>query len=247
MQLSIIQKFKNASIWEKIAEENLYPMLKEMMYPTEWANKFQRNRSLEAVSYFLVLVLFGYFYDPTFYIFAVLISVYTYRSKYKKVTNVYQAWKFNRHLQFTKFIRLLIPYLKKSKGSISLYTIFNRMLIRMEEEADRNSLYLLMSEMGNRPNQIEPFIDYAERSSGTDKSVLFMSTIFDFQQNPFNADVIDGLGRDSSEELLKSIDEIIHLKLKKFQNIPMKIVMTAFFLFVGFFISFAWDLVINIF
>lgn len=247
MQVSLLQKIKDAPFWERIAENNLYSMLNEMMYTKEWGNKFQRNRTFEAVAVFVLFMLFGYIFDSTFYIVGVIASVMLYRSKFNKVVHAYQMWKFNRHLQFTKFIRLLIPYLIKSKGKVSLYTIFNRMLLRIENETDRNSLFLLMSEMGNRPNNIQPFIEYAERSSGTDESIDFMSMIFDFQQNPHDADVIVELGKASSKEMLRSIDEIIHLKLQKFNSIPTKIVMTAFLLFIGFFIAFAWDLAISMF
>lgn len=157
--------------------------------------------------------------------------------RYKKIRSNYSTWKFQRHLQFSKFTRLLIPYLKQSKGQVSLYSVFNKILPRLEDEQDRNSLYKLMSEMSSKPSDIQPFIDYANRSSGTDMSVLFMSTIFDFQQSTFDTSVIDELGKIASEELINGIDEIINFKLRRFVFFPTKIVMSCFVIVIGFAIA----------
>ena len=91
--------------------------------------------------------------------------------------------------------------------------------------------------MLSKPSDIQPFIDYANRSSGTDMSVLFMSTIFDFQQSTFDTSVIDELGKIASEELINGIDEIINFKLRRFVFFPTKIVMTSFVIVIGFAIA----------
>ena len=156
-----------------------------------------------------------------------------YKMQGKRVDSFYRAWKFERQLNFSKFTRLVIPYLKASGGTMALYTIFNKILNRTENEADKRSLYQLMGEMGDTPESIQPFIDYAERSSGTDMSHLFMTTIFDFQQSTFDTSVIDELGQMASEDMMESIDEIIAMKLKRFAMFPTKGVMSSFILVAG--------------
>ena len=172
-----------------------------------------------------------------FYIAALILPIVFYKYKYNNILSQYTGWKFQRHLQFSKFTRLLIPYLKQNKGDASLYSIFNKILLRTENQEDKNSLYKLMTEMSNKPNDIQPFIDYANRSSGTDMSVLFMSTIFDYQQSSFDTSTIDELGKIASKELIHGIDEIINFKLRRFVFFPTKIVMSSFVIVLGFAIA----------
>ncbi|PEY45588.1 hypothetical protein CN356_31995, partial [Bacillus cereus] len=74
-------------------------------------------------------------------------------------------------------------------------------LNRMENPVDKNSLAKLMSEMTDKPNDIQPFTDYAMRSSGSDMSINIMQTIYDFQQNSSDTNVINELGQMTSAEL----------------------------------------------
>lgn len=225
---------KPMTIWEKTAEEELYSMLLEMGYRKESIDKVQRKRIFETIIVFIVFLTLGFVVNNFFFILAFIGTFYLYRSKFKHVLGNYQVWKFNRHLQFNKFTRLLIPYLLQAKGDVALYSIFNKILLRIINEVDRNSLYLLMSEMSSKPSDVNPFIDFANRSSGTDMSVLFMSTIFDFQQSTFDIEVINELGKLSSQELLSSIDDIIQMKLNRFNNFATKITMASFILFIGY-------------
>lgn len=228
---------KKKSLFEKIAEDDLYPMLLEMGNPLRVIEKYQKQRILQSILILTFFIILGVTVLPAFYLIGVISFVYVYYAKYTNVRRMYNNWKFQRHLQFTKFTRLLIPYLKESNGNISLYSIFNRILKRTENETDRNSLYRLMSEMNDRPNDIKPFVDYAERSSGTDMSILFMSTIFDFRQSTFDIEVIDELGKLASEEMLTGVDQIITFKLSRFNMFPTKVVMTSILIVIGFALS----------
>lgn len=225
---------KNKTIYSLLAEENLYPVLLEMGNPKSRIDQFQKKRVRESIIVGILMASCGFIISEWFYLFSVVIMFLFYKEKHKKIMRQYQVWKFQRHLQFSKFTRLLIPYLKESKGEVALYTIFNKLIQRMKEDADKNSLYKLMSQMSNNPNDIQPFIDYAERSSGTDMSVLFMSTIYDFQQSSSDTSVINELGKISSEELLENIDEIIKFKLNRFVYFPTKIVLPSIILVIGF-------------
>ena len=221
------------TIWEKIAEKRLYPQLREMGDSYEAIDRFQRKRVLIALFFGFIMLILAIFIMNWFYYAIPIAIIASYKMQIKKVDDYYRAWKFERQMNFSKFTRLVIPYLKASGGNMALYTIFNKILQRLDNEADRNSLYRLMGEMSDNPSDIQPFLDYAERSSGTDMSHLFMSTIFDFQQTTFNTDVIDELGKIASEDMMNSIDEIIEMKLRRFNMFPTKVVMTSFILVVG--------------
>lgn len=216
------------------AERDLYPILREMGHSKLEIDKFQKKRFRNSLIAFFLLLCMGLLISSWFYGAAFFGAFLFYKSRYKKIKAQYNVWKFQRHLQFSRFTRLLIPYLKQSAGKASLYSIFNRILIRMDNEEDRNSLYRLMTEMTDKPNDIQPFKDYAERSSGTDMAETFMSTIFDYQQTSFDSKVITKLGKISNKELIHGIDEIINYKLKRFAFFPTKIVMSCFVIVLGF-------------
>ncbi|RBP59283.1 hypothetical protein DES36_1198 [Alkalibaculum bacchi] len=225
---------KKSKFIRAIAEKDLYPMLKEMGDSEKRIDQFQRQRITQSISIGIIFLLFGLILSRWFYLGSIFLPLIVYKMKYRNISSKYATWKFQRHLQFSKFTRLLIPYLKQTRGQTSLYSIFNKILQRMENKQDKDLLYTLMTEMSNKPNDIEPFIDYANKSSGTDMSVLFMSTIFDFQQSSFDISVINELGKIASEELINGIDEIINFKLKRFVFFPTKIVMSSFVIVAGF-------------
>lgn len=228
------EKEKTSGMLEFLAEKDFYTMLIEMGNNRVDIDAYQRNRLLQTVLVFLAGVIAAVFIKWWIVIIGIVGAFLVYKRKYSTVKSMHGVWKFNRHLQFSKFTRLLIPYLKQSQGDVSLYMIFNKILQRTEVEEDRTSLYKLMTEMTDRPNDIEPFVDFANRSSGTDMSVLFMSTVYDYQQSSHNTTVIDELGKISSDELMKGVDEIIEYKLRRFVFFPTKIVMTSFVLTLGF-------------
>lgn len=221
------------SIWEKLAEDKLYHQLREMGDNSKNIDKFQKKRMLFSLMIVVIGCVAGMFVHKWLYLSGPIFGFTFYKMQAKKVENFYKGWKFMRQLNFSKFTRLVIPYLKASGGTAALYTIFNKILQRTEDESDKRSLYQLMGEMGDNPESLDPFTDFAERSSGTDMSHLFMSTIYDFQQSTFDVSVIDELGRMASEDMMNSIDEIIEMKLRRFVMFPTKVVMSSFILVAG--------------
>ncbi|WP_308036056.1 hypothetical protein [Virgibacillus sp. AGTR] len=219
------------SIWERFAEDKLYHQLREMGDTTKNIDKFQRKRALFSLFIVLIGCVTGAFVHVWLYLTGPIFGVVFYKMQAKKVDRFYKAWKFQRQLNFSKFTRLVIPYLKRR--TTALYTIFNKILQRTDDEADKRSLYQLMGEMGDNPESLDPFTDFAERSSGTDMSHLFMSTIYDFQHSTFDVSVIDELGRMASEDMMNAIDEIIEMKLRRFVMFPTKVVMSSFILVAG--------------
>lgn len=221
------------SIWEKSAEPLLYAMTREMGDNTKNIDAYQRKRVASSAFMFSIGMLLGLIIHPWLYLAGPVLGLFWYKSKLNHVKNYYRSWKFMRQLNFSQFCRLVIPYLKVSGGNAPLYTVFNKILERTRDEVDRQSLYRLMSEMGSNPSEIQPFLDFAERSSGSDMSHLFMSTIFDYQETTFDVSTIDELGQIASNDMMKSIDEIIRVKERRFVMFPTKIVMSSFILVAG--------------
>lgn len=226
-------KTYKATIWEKMIEQDVMQMFEMMGENIVSIRRFQRKRVIMTVLLAIVGVLAGVFIHRWLYLSAPIAGFFFYKMQSKRVTNYYRAWKFERQLNFSKFTRLIIPYLKAGGGKTPLYAIFTKILVRTEKEADKRSLSKLMADMAARPQEIEPFQEYAERSSGTDMSYLFMSTIFDFQQSTFDTSVIDELGQMAAEDMMTAIDEIIAMKLRRFVMFPTKVVLSSFILVAG--------------
>ncbi|SEG78279.1 hypothetical protein [Bacillus sp. ok061] len=217
-----------------LAEEKLYDMLEELGNTKKMIDNFQKKRIKQSLLMVVIGFFMGLFLSKWCYLLAVGLPFFFYRSKYNHVMKMYHAFKFERHLSFIKFMRLLIPYLKESEGGTSLYQILRKILKRTENPVDVNSIAKFMSELTDKPNDIQPFTDFAMRSSGTDMSVLFMQTIYDFQQNSYDTNVIDELGKIASAELQRAVNEIVEFKLKRFSFFPTKIVMSSFLIVIGY-------------
>lgn len=225
-------------IWEKMAEDQLYEMLRSMGTHEKVIKSYQVKRVVQTVLVFGVFAVIGVTTNMlAMYILGAIVAFFVYRSRFTGIVKMYSQWKFERELNFSKFIRLLIPYLKGSGGNVSLYNVFNKILVRMDDETDRASLYSLMGEMGDRPGDIQPFNDFAERSSGSDMAYLIMSTIFDFQESTKDVSVINELGQMASEQMLDAIDEIIAFKIRRFGAFPTKLTISTFIVMGGFMIG----------
>lgn len=234
----IVKKEKKHLMLRMVGETN-YSMLKEMNNSDLGIIKWQKRRLQQSS----LLVVFGvvlYFLTGMkwyFLVGALVVAITFYLNHSKGIRSRYSQYRFERHLQFSKFTRLLIPYLQSSQEGVNLYTIFGKIVKRLDYEMDKKLLMRLMNSMTDRPNDIEPFTSYAEQTSGTDMSILFMSTLFDIRQGSADLNVIGELDKLASEELMTGIDSIIMFKTRRFVFFPTKITMTTFLLVIGFMIG----------
>lgn len=233
----MVQSGIKGSFWIKTVNTELYDKLREMNNPNLSIMHWQKNRVLRAASVFFVGAALALIINIKIMILAIGVPIFLYYMQAKDIDRAYNQFKFERHLQFTKFTRLLVPYLKQATDGVNLYSIFNKIVKRLDYEADRGLLLKLMQDMSDKPNDIAPFIEYAKQSSGTDMSILFMSTIYDLRHGSADITVIEELGKLASEELMNGIDSIINFKLRRFTYFPTKVTMSTFILVMGFAIS----------
>lgn len=222
------------TIWHKLAEKNLYKMLKELRYTDEMFINYQKNR-FKKCSVFLIVGVILSFIQPYLILAGITLALLQWTNEYKRVKRIYNNSLFQKQLTFSKFTRMLIPYLLQSNST--LYNVFNKMLLRLEEGYVKSSLENLIIEMNDNPNSEEPFKKFALTASGTDQAVLFMTTLYDYQQNTFDSSIIEELGKMASEQLFNGVDEIIDFKLRKFNMFPTKITMLSLIIVFGYMIS----------
>ncbi|MDU6483108.1 MAG: hypothetical protein E6538_14025 [Paeniclostridium sordellii] len=225
---------EHKTIWHKLAEKNLYKMLKELGYTDKMFIKFQQNRVKKCSLFLLAGCILG-FIKISLILIGIVLALFQWTSIYKKTKSYYNNSMFKKQLTFSKFTRMLIPYLLQSNAT--LYSVFNKMLHRLEDGHVKKCLENLIIEMNNNPNSEEPFKEFALNASGTDQAVLFMTTLYDYQQNTFDSSVISELGKMASEQLFNGVDEIIDFKLRKFNMFPTKVTMISIIIVFGYMIS----------
>lgn len=220
------------SLWIRIAEHNLYDMCKEMGFTEERFIKYQKKRFFRAVIFGFPVIVAAFFFQWWWALAGITISGFLWWNEYNRAKKFYGNFNFEKQLQFSKFTRMLIPYLLQTNST--LYSVFTRLLDRLEEGHVKSSLERLLIEMNEYPNSDTPFVRFAKDASGTDSSILFMTTLYDFQQNTFDHSIIMELGQLSSVQLFKGVDEIIAYKLRKFSMYPTKLTMASFIITLGY-------------
>ncbi|MGG3663002.1 hypothetical protein [Bacillus gobiensis] len=220
------------SVWIRMAEHNLYDMCKEMGFTEERFIKYQKKRLFRALLFGFPLIVVAFFFQWWWSLAGISISAFLWWNEYNRAKKFYGKFNFEKQLQFSKFTRMLIPYLLQTNAT--LYSVFSRMLDRVEEGHVKSSLERLLIEMNEYPNSDEPFVRFAKDASGTDSSILFMTTLYDFQQNTYDHSIIMELGQLSSAQLFEGVDEIISFKLRKFSLYPTKLTMASFVITLGY-------------
>lgn len=220
------------SIWLRVAEHNLYDMCREMGFTEERFIKYQKKRFFRSVLFGFPLIIAAFFFQWWWALAGLAISGFLWWNEYNRAKKFYGNFNFEKQLQFSKFTRMLIPYLLQTDAT--LYSVFTRLLDRIEPGHVKSSLERLLIEMNEYPNSEVPFLRFAKDASGTDSSILFMTTLYDFQQNTFDHSIIMELGQLSSEQLFEGVDEIITYKLRKFSMYPTKLTMASFVITLGY-------------
>ncbi|MGL4730916.1 MAG: hypothetical protein ACRCW0_04955 [Clostridium sp.] len=226
-----MSKKNTSQIWYKLSEKKLYKMFKELRYSDEDFIKFQKRRFKMCSVYFGLGIALS-FIKIHLILIGILLAVCKWVTDYKKAESHYKNELFKKELDFSKFTRMLIPYLLQSNST--LYGVFNKMLNRLNDGFVKNCLENIIIDMNDEPNSEKPFKEFALKSSGTNESVLFMTTLYDYQQNTDDSSVITELGRMASEQLFNGIDNIIEYKLNKFNMFPTKITMLSIVIIFGY-------------
>ena len=204
----------------KLAEKD-YVSLLETMGSTEKEIKKRMMKRIFLTLFMLLLSLSSYLLlQMNFLLFLVIIMpVIAYKADTSTVKKEYEKYTFDQDLQFSKFMRLIVPYLKQEQSKVTLYMVFSKLLNRLEGQF-KNHLFVLMNEMVAQPNDIEPFLDFARKTSNRDTNINFMMALYDFQNSSKEVSVIEDLSETANRELMKKVDEIIKRKNRGVELLP---------------------------
>ncbi|MDR0846630.1 MAG: hypothetical protein LBN08_03880 [Lactobacillales bacterium] len=193
---------------------------------------WQRRRKIVVLT-LLVIAVPCLFYSG--YISAFLLASaigYFYLGR-KSIDNNYREYRYHAELEFVKFARVVLPYLEEVANERNLYHIFSKVKFRVNDQL-RRRLEVLMMEMNENSNSIEPYKKFAHDLSDSHFSYLFMESLFDIQMGTSDLDIIAELSERANKELLAKIDVIIARKLRKFSYVPTKLTMSNFILVAGY-------------
>lgn len=221
-------------------EKSTYDKMKLMNTSDTFIKNWQLQRILLSVILSVMvsfLIVFVFKQKLLFSIGGPVVGIIFYILKFVDVNSKYKVYKFNRNLEFSKFARLIVPYLRQAKNGTGIYQIFNQMVNRMENPIDRKLMQKLMLQITDHPSELWPYIEFANKMSGTDFSITFMTLIFDISQGATDDNIIDDLGKEVSQQLMDIIRDIIEFKQRKFMSFPTMIVAPNMVLILGYMVS----------
>lgn len=233
------QKQTNAKegIWLDLLSNDIYKMLIDMNYSDAVIEKWQKSRVIKCVMLGIIGLAAGFVMQQPMVMGAgPALALALYFMEGSKIKTNYRNYKFYRALQFAKFTRLVVPYLRSDSmgGTESrVHTTLSSVMERLDSEEDKQLLATLLNEIAQMPDDKQPYVNYAEKVANNDFSLTFMETLFDIRQGSASLDIIERMSRESNEQIQNLTEDIIQLKSKKFLMFPTKVAMTSIIIIIG--------------
>lgn len=228
---------KPSNVYMNLLSDDAYEKMKEMNTSDGFILKWQKQRVLYSAILGIVVVIIGFSIKmPLISLFGPLFAFALFFMKGKSIDQNYMVYKFNRALEFAKFTRLVVPYLRSDSngGSESrVYTTLSAVVGRLDTKEDRQLLATLLYEMTQRPGDKQPYVDYAMKVGGTDFAITFMETIYDIRQGSANLNIVERLSRESNEQVQGLMRDIVQMKTKKLLMIATKATMPVMIIILG--------------
>lgn len=101
------------NFWLKIAESNLATILDNMGYDQEWLIRFQKKRLLRAIIAFALGTVVGALISTWIMLIGPVLAVFVWSLEYRRILAAYKKYQYQNELQFNKFSRMLIPFLRR--------------------------------------------------------------------------------------------------------------------------------------
>lgn len=228
---------KPSGFYMNFLSDDAYEKMKEMNTSDGFILKWQQQRVLYSALMGVFVILIGFYIKmPLIALFGPLLAFAWFFMKGKSIDQNYMVYKFNRALEFAKFTRLVVPYLRSDSngGSESrVYTTLSAVVGRLDTKEDRQLLATLLYEMTQRPEDKQPYVDYAMKVGGTDFAITFMETIYDIRQGSANLNIVERLSRESNEQVQGLMKDIVRMKNKKLLMIATKATMPVMIIILG--------------
>lgn len=153
----------------------------------------------------------------------------------RKTTSYYREYRLERQIAFAQFTRLAAAYMPELSKGANLYSLFKKILPRMDNKRDHASLEALMIDMQVDPDDPKPFMTFAHEFSASDSAEMIMGTIQQMYQGNVDDHNIRALADLANSDMLRQIDDVITYKIKKFNNLTTRVAMCSMIVIFGFF------------
>jgi hypothetical protein len=210
--------------WHLVAENDLFEMVEKSGYGDREFIAFQKRRLRNSIISMAGAILPAILLSPWLSFLAIIFFVATWRNQYTKEKKEFQDLLFEKQTSWFVFQRLVVAYLKGANDSI--ISAFEKVLDRLEEGEFKKKLHSLIIDITNDPNDVKPFMRFAEEAAGgTDESLTFMTALFNFKNHSHDSGVIDSLSDRARQEMKRGIHDIRKMKEKSFYLFPTKLTM----------------------
>lgn len=212
----------------------------EMGYASSAVNASVKKRLMKAIVFglvFMMVAVFGFRFFMKLsslkslelgVLIGAIIMFVMWSLGSRNALNGYHRYLYMRQLAFTKFERLIIPYLSQMKDGVSLFSMLRRVSARMDDRADQILIEKLMTTLTDGDgDDADAFTDFARRFGNSDSSRLFMLSLYQMYKGNYNDDIVKDLGKQSNEAMMKQVTEIANHKLKRFNFLTTELTMAT--------------------
>ncbi len=232
-----VKGFMSDSFFIDMLGPDAYEKMQEMNTPEAYIVEWQKSRIIFSIAIAIIASVIAFVIKmPALIVLGVVMGGIWYITRGRLIDSNYTIYKFNRALEFAKFTRLVVPYLRSdSNGGAEsrVYTTLSAVVSRLDTKEDRSLLATLLFEMTQDPQNKQPYVDYAMKVGGTDFAITFMETLYDVRQGSANLDIVERLSRESNEQVQSLMDDIVKLKSDKLQMIATKATMPVMIMIFG--------------
>lgn len=209
LQLKGIGKF--------ISDDDISKMIK-MQYSVKDMQQWDNMRLLLSFVVFILGVIVSFFIHHVRGGMAVtmILTIGSWFLSSNLINSSYEKYQIERNVAFAEITRLYSAYAPELQYGSNLIALLNRIVPRIENEADRSAMQKLILDIQKDPADSKPFLDFAHIFSTSDRAELIMLSMQQMYLGDVDDTSVRALADDANTDLLKQIDKVIEKKSDKF-------------------------------
>lgn len=209
LQLKGIGKF--------ISDDDISKMIK-MQYSVKDMQQWANMRLLLSFVVFILGVIVSFFIHHIRGGMAVtmILTIGSWFLSSNLINSSYEKYQIERNVAFAEITRLYSAYAPELQYGSNLIALLNRIVPRIENEADRSAMQKLILDIQKDPTDSKPFLDFAHIFSTSDRAELIMLSMQQMYLGDVDDTSVRALADDANTDLLKQIDKVIEKKSDKF-------------------------------
>lgn len=209
LQLKGIGKF--------ISDDDISKMIK-MQYSVKDMQQWANMRLLLSFVVFILGVIVSFFIHHVRGGMAVtmILTIGSWFLSSNLINSSYEKYQIERNVAFAEITRLYSAYAPELQYGSNLIALLNRIVPRIENDADRSAMQKLILDIQKDPTDSKPFLDFAHIFSTSDRAELIMLSMQQMYLGDVDDTSVRALADDANTDLLKQIDKVIEKKSDKF-------------------------------